>query len=781
MLAGRKPFAARSEPAMIYALLNTDPEPLAELREDVPGELAAVIHRALARDPGERFADGAELLDAVEALEPQRRETVLVPDRQVPLAMPGSLLRRPMVGAFAAIVLVALAVAVVPRLRGGAEDRVVDALPMVRSEDVLAVLPFTVRGSPDLEYLGEGIVDLISDKLDGAGTIQSIDPRSVIGTARSRDVDVSDPEAAAALASSLGAGRFVTGEVLGSGGRLSISATLWDPAAASAPLETASVEGSAEELFRLIDEVAASLLAGSLSGPGARLQAIATRTSSSIDATKEFLRGEQLHRAGQYRDASAAYNRAIELDSTFALAHYKKSYVNDYTDEPDDYLAADAAFRFSGDLSERDQTLVRALREQRSGRRRAAEQIYRTHVLRYPDEVGALMQLGEILFHDNPRRGRPMEESREWFERVTDVEPGNIEANLHLARLDAVGGRVEDVLRRAEFFNEVVPGSERSIEVEAAYAFLANDTARQRAAIDRLQGTPWYFWAYAAWGAAQFARNPHAGLEIVGTYPSRVDYLESLEIRLRLVTGQRDSAMARLTDEGRARTPSWDTYESFVHASGLIPLDTARVEWLIGRLQAADPVALKMSAFVPLHDIITPEVTEVERDWHVAQLLGLIGRFDEAWQIQRRLEAMDDLPQTGTLKKDAAAALEAELLYRSGDAQAALDVLRALEYDLPGAVLWLSFADGTRARFLRAELEMEMGDPAVAKPFYEGFHGSYSPTDGFYATVAYERLGRIAELEGDLDAAIFHYDKLIEAWRDAKGGEERSVPLGVPR
>ncbi len=33
--------------------------------------------------------------------------------------------------------------------------------------DRIAVLPFEVRGSPDLAYLGDGIVDLVSAKLDG--------------------------------------------------------------------------------------------------------------------------------------------------------------------------------------------------------------------------------------------------------------------------------------------------------------------------------------------------------------------------------------------------------------------------------------------------------------------------------------------------------------------------------------------------------------------------------------------------------------------------------------
>lgn len=641
------------------------------------------------------------------------------------------------------------------------------------SEDVFAVLPFTVRGSVDLEYLGEGLVDLISDKLDGAGSFQSIDPRSVIGSANDQRLDLMDPAAGAALARTLGAGRFVTGEVLETGARVRLSAELRDSSAPTEPLETATVEGSVDELLTLVDKLAADLLAESLDGPNARLQAIATRTSASIEATKEFLYGERMHREGRYREASAAYARAIEIDSTFALAYYKRSVVNDYNDEPDDFASAEMAVRYSGDLSQRDQTLMRALLEQRAGHRRVAEEMYRTHVLRYPDEVGALMQLGEILFHDNPRRGRPMGESREWFERVVELEPGNIEANLHLMRLDTAEGRLDALASRAAFFREVAPGSERAIEADAAYAFTVGDTARQRAIMAELDTLPWYFRAYAAMSVAR-ARDPVSVAGILAVRRPGFDYLDSRAILFDVARGNVGSARELLSDVDRRRNASWETYAAFLLESELFEFDPALAESVLGRLRNVDPVELKESAFVPLHDIVTPRVAEFERDWHVGMVLGVLGRFEEAWEIQRRLADVGELPAMGSVPEDAARALAAEILYRSGDRRGALDLLRQQRYEQPGAVMWLSFADATRARFLRAELEMELGDPLAAKPFYDGFHGSYSAFDQLYAGVAYERLGRIAELEDDLEGAIFNYTKLLEFWREADPG---FVPL----
>ncbi|GAA4687895.1 serine/threonine-protein kinase [Nocardioides nanhaiensis] len=54
-LAGRRPFEADSPVATALAHLR---EPVPDLPPDVPSDLAAVVQRALAKDPADRFADG---------------------------------------------------------------------------------------------------------------------------------------------------------------------------------------------------------------------------------------------------------------------------------------------------------------------------------------------------------------------------------------------------------------------------------------------------------------------------------------------------------------------------------------------------------------------------------------------------------------------------------------------------------------------------------------------------------------------------------------------------
>jgi len=55
MIAGRSPFPGDYEQAVVYEILNQDPEPLTALRTGVPMDLEAVVNKCLAKDPELRY------------------------------------------------------------------------------------------------------------------------------------------------------------------------------------------------------------------------------------------------------------------------------------------------------------------------------------------------------------------------------------------------------------------------------------------------------------------------------------------------------------------------------------------------------------------------------------------------------------------------------------------------------------------------------------------------------------------------------------------------------
>ena len=70
-LTGRKPFQGDTPIAVAYAIANSTPSPIREHVTDVDPRLARVIHRALAKNPSERFATAAALAAAISGHGPQ--------------------------------------------------------------------------------------------------------------------------------------------------------------------------------------------------------------------------------------------------------------------------------------------------------------------------------------------------------------------------------------------------------------------------------------------------------------------------------------------------------------------------------------------------------------------------------------------------------------------------------------------------------------------------------------------------------------------------------------
>ena len=61
MLTGRSPFAGEFEQAIIYNILNNDPEPLTAVRSNMPMELERIINKCLAKEPAERYQNIQEV------------------------------------------------------------------------------------------------------------------------------------------------------------------------------------------------------------------------------------------------------------------------------------------------------------------------------------------------------------------------------------------------------------------------------------------------------------------------------------------------------------------------------------------------------------------------------------------------------------------------------------------------------------------------------------------------------------------------------------------------
>ena len=173
-LTGEVPFPRSSEFAELYAHLEDEPPRVSDRRPGLPAGLDAVVGRALAKDPEDRWQTGAELAEAARAALPSSTSHVPAPERVAPTRGPP---RRAVVGAF---VLVAIAAAVVAFavLAGSGED---DTLASLAENTVGRIDPsgakiaaqIPVGDGPDALAVGAGSV-WAANSVDG--TVTRIDP-----------------------------------------------------------------------------------------------------------------------------------------------------------------------------------------------------------------------------------------------------------------------------------------------------------------------------------------------------------------------------------------------------------------------------------------------------------------------------------------------------------------------------------------------------------------------------------------------------------------------------
>jgi hypothetical protein len=60
MLCGHRPFRAGALGKLLRQVVQSTPEPLRQVRPEIPEDLEAVVHRALEKEPGNRYRSGAE-------------------------------------------------------------------------------------------------------------------------------------------------------------------------------------------------------------------------------------------------------------------------------------------------------------------------------------------------------------------------------------------------------------------------------------------------------------------------------------------------------------------------------------------------------------------------------------------------------------------------------------------------------------------------------------------------------------------------------------------------
>jgi serine/threonine-protein kinase len=415
MATGKQAFTGRNVQQLLASHV-TGPRPkLSDAGEpiaspSISSAVDAVLTRALATDRDKRYPDVMQFADA---LEHAIRE--------------GAAPKRPLWPMLAGAVGLALLAAGAAWYARGST-----ATGVKEGAERIAILPFSVSGGAD-STMGEGMANLLTTNFGTVPQIRTIDPQTVFVQWRKRGgANGVDLKGALSIAAATRASAALLGNVTNIGSQMRISATLYG--LDGSELGKAQTEGPADSVLSLVDDLSARLVREIWKSheplPSLNVAGVIT---GSLPALRAYLEGEQYYRRGVFDSAAAAFKRATEADSTFALAHFRLAVSYGWLggfQQQGMGAATAAAERFSDRLPPREQSLVRAYGLFRQGRPEAADSM-RAFLARHPGDPDALYQLGESMFHSREIRPQPPESLRVPFEQVLAIDSSLAPALIH--------------------------------------------------------------------------------------------------------------------------------------------------------------------------------------------------------------------------------------------------------------------------------------------------------------------------------------------------------------
>ena len=307
MLVGEPPFTGASV-QQVFARHAVERVPsIRAVRDVVPEIIEGAIHRALAKNPADRFPSSGEFARVL------RGESFPAWSR-ASLALPRPRRRRPWLIA-ATVLLPVIGVIVAWRLLTSRSP----VLPLDPAR--VAILPLAPAnpGDSSAAAAGRALANLLAERFTGQGGPRAAEASGVQAALRRLDLasGVLDQPHVLELARALGSGLMLRGQVLTSGDSLNVTATIESASDGSELARVAGIGGTANRLGPLADQLAAGLL---ISLAGQSTDRLVALRQAALPALRSFLQAEREFGNGHYAAAASDYAASIDQDSSFALA-----------------------------------------------------------------------------------------------------------------------------------------------------------------------------------------------------------------------------------------------------------------------------------------------------------------------------------------------------------------------------------------------------------------------------------------------------------------------------
>src|SRR5215213_139678 len=333
MLTGIWPFQGRTSVDVRHAVIHSQPTPVAQMRRDaVPPRLQQILDRALQKEPRDRYQKMEEFRDDLKSV---LREVSAGGDEFVgsspsaPRHLPsaGNPISRAMRWLKRNTVSTDKTVPTSVPISNPQTSQLIHQTPMTsvgeREKKSVAILPFkNLSSDPASAFYEFSLADAVITELARLRSLV-VRPSSVISKYQGQHVDPRDAGRELNVNAVLAAG------FLHAGDRFRVTAQLLDVMSGDL-LWSDRIDAAASDILAVQDTIAQRIVEGlRLELTHDEREGIARPATESAAAYEEYLRGRDLFARFIFRtvapedcdEAVARFERAIQLDPDFALAH----------------------------------------------------------------------------------------------------------------------------------------------------------------------------------------------------------------------------------------------------------------------------------------------------------------------------------------------------------------------------------------------------------------------------------------------------------------------------
>jgi tetratricopeptide (TPR) repeat protein/TolB-like protein len=396
MITGHLPFGGDHEAAVIYSIVNQTPEPLARYKANVPEGLQRVVEKALAKDRDERY----QHIDGLLAdLRHERRILESGTTGPVSSAIKAPTQKRSRLTILIPVAIVVLVVILFFILKPF-QVKIEPQQAAIAQENSLAIMYFeNLTDREDEERLGEIVTNLLITDLSESQYMRVVSSQRLYDILRllgKEGIKVIDRDVATEVANRANTRYMLLGNILQVEPQVVLTSQLVEVRDGKV-LASQRITGEPdEEIFSLVDRLTVEVKKD-LSLPKEAHQErdpeIADVTTHSPEAYRHYVEGVECLAKVYTLEGEKSMRKAIECDSTFAMAYYQLSNITHVQNRRE---LIGKAMKYIHKVSRKEKMYIESMHALLSGDHDQAIELLEEITKRYPDEKFAHGYLGII-------------------------------------------------------------------------------------------------------------------------------------------------------------------------------------------------------------------------------------------------------------------------------------------------------------------------------------------------------------------------------------------------